>query len=68
MSQKLTRQAAIENNILSGMLPTLANVRHFLRYNAHVAYRVKVLDAFIIGSVAKGTDHKDSALSCTLHL
>jgi hypothetical protein len=56
----LTRQQAIKNNILSGDLPTLANVRHFLRYNAYVSYRTKVLEAFIVGSVAKGTSHKDS--------
>lgn len=55
-----TRQQAIENNVLSGKLPKLSDVRHFLRYNPYVSYRTKVLDAFIIGSVAKGTDHKDS--------
>lgn len=61
-NRRLTRKQAIKADILGGELPTMANIRHFLRYNAYVAYRTKVLDAFIVGSVAKGTDHKDSDL------
>lgn len=56
----LTRKEAISLNILSGNLPKISDVRRFLRYNPYVSYRTKVIDAFIIGSIAKGTDHKNS--------
>jgi predicted nucleotidyltransferase len=58
----LSRKQAIEQNILSGDLPALSDVRRFLRYNPYVAYRTKVIDAFIVGSVAKGTNNQDSDL------
>ena len=56
----LTRQEAIKSNVLSGNLPKISDVRRFLRYNPYVSYRTKVLDTFIIGSIAKGNEHANS--------
>lgn len=60
MIEPITRNSAIKQNILNGHLPTLTEVRKMLRYNPYVSKRDKVLDAYLIGSSARGTDSEDS--------
>jgi tRNA nucleotidyltransferase (CCA-adding enzyme) len=62
----VTKANAIKNEILNGKLPELKHVRAMLRQNAYVSCREKVLEAYIIGSVAKGTSHKDSDLDIAI--
>lgn len=62
----VTQAKAIRNGILNGKLPELKHVRAMLRQNPHVSCREKVLEAYIIGSVAKGTNHKDSDLDIAI--
>ena len=52
----------MKNRKLQPALPTVRWVRANLRYNPSFAVRIKVLRAFVIGSVAKGTEQTTSDL------
>lgn len=60
MCTVITTSSAIDQGVLNGNLPQLKDVRAMLRWNPYVSCREKVLEAYIIGSTAKGTDTNDS--------